>query len=136
MRILVTSDIFGRGIDVERVSIVVNYDTPGDADSYLHRVGYIPFSAVAFHISNHPGSHFLDDCRRADRFGTKGLALGFVSNAMDMGILDKIQVRFGVAITDTPVVLDKNSYSTSIPSLLCPHPDCSANAFLTLVVTA
>jgi len=38
-RILVATDIFGRGIDVERVNIVVNYDTPTDADSYLHRVG-------------------------------------------------------------------------------------------------
>lgn len=38
-RILVATDIFGRGIDVERVNIVVNYDCPPDADSYLHRVG-------------------------------------------------------------------------------------------------
>jgi ATP-dependent RNA helicase UAP56/SUB2 len=38
-RILVATDIFGRGIDVERVNIVVNYDCSGDADSYLHRVG-------------------------------------------------------------------------------------------------
>lgn len=38
-RILVATDIFGRGIDVERVNIVVNYDCPNDADSYLHRVG-------------------------------------------------------------------------------------------------
>ena len=39
-RILVATDIFGRGIDVERVNIVINYDCPPDADSYLHRVGY------------------------------------------------------------------------------------------------
>jgi ATP-dependent RNA helicase UAP56/SUB2 len=38
-RILVATDIFGRGIDVERVNIVINYDCPTDADSYLHRVG-------------------------------------------------------------------------------------------------
>jgi Lhr-like helicase len=42
-RILVATDIFGRGIDVERVNIVVNYDCPPDADSYLHRVGYVNF---------------------------------------------------------------------------------------------
>jgi len=35
-RILVATDIFGRGIDVERVNIVINYDCPPDADSYLH----------------------------------------------------------------------------------------------------
>jgi len=40
-RILVATDIFGRGIDVEWVNIVANYDCPPDADSYLHRVGYI-----------------------------------------------------------------------------------------------
>ena len=40
-RILVATDIFGRGIDVERVNIVINYDCPADADSYLHRVGYV-----------------------------------------------------------------------------------------------
>jgi ATP-dependent RNA helicase UAP56/SUB2 len=38
-RILVATDIFGRGIDVERVNIVINYDSSADADSYLHRVG-------------------------------------------------------------------------------------------------
>jgi superfamily II DNA/RNA helicase len=42
-RILVATDIFGRGIDVEWVNIVVNYDCPPDADSYLHRVGCVVF---------------------------------------------------------------------------------------------
>ncbi|KAJ6612887.1 P-loop containing nucleoside triphosphate hydrolase protein [Mycena sp. CBHHK59/15] len=37
-RILVVTDILGHGIDVERVNIVINYDCPQDADSYLHRV--------------------------------------------------------------------------------------------------
>merc|ERR550537_1065081 len=52
-RIMVSTDLFGRGIDIERVNIVINYDMPEDSDSYLHRVG------------------------RAGRFGTKGLALTF-----------------------------------------------------------
>ncbi|CAE7412467.1 AIP1 [Symbiodinium pilosum] len=38
-RILVSTDLFGRGIDIERVNIVVNYDMPDESDSYLHRVG-------------------------------------------------------------------------------------------------
>jgi ATP-dependent RNA helicase UAP56/SUB2 len=54
-RILVTTDLFGRGIDIERVNIVINYDFPDSSDQYLHRVG------------------------RAGRFGTKGLAISFVS---------------------------------------------------------
>lgn len=37
-RILVTTDLFGRGIDIERVNIVVNYDMPDSSDTYLHRV--------------------------------------------------------------------------------------------------
>ena len=37
-RMMVATDIFGRGIDVERVNIVINYDMPDSADSYLHRV--------------------------------------------------------------------------------------------------
>lgn len=53
-RLLVATDLFGRGIDIERVNLVINYDFPGDRDTYLHRVG------------------------RAGRFGTKGLAINFV----------------------------------------------------------
>jgi Helicase conserved C-terminal domain len=54
-RILVSTDLFGRGIDIERVNIVINYDFPDQSDQYLHRVG------------------------RAGRFGTKGLAISFIS---------------------------------------------------------
>lgn len=53
-RLLVATDLFGRGIDIERVNLVINYDFPQDRDTYLHRVG------------------------RAGRFGTKGLAINFV----------------------------------------------------------
>ncbi len=50
-RILVATDIFGRGIDVERVNIVVNYDCPPDADSYLHRVGCVGFDWLS-HVTH------------------------------------------------------------------------------------
>ncbi|KAK0481591.1 hypothetical protein IW261DRAFT_1550690 [Armillaria novae-zelandiae] len=86
-RILVATDIFGRGIDVERVNIVVNYDCPPDADSYLHRVG------------------------RAGRFGTKGLAVSFVSSDSDQQVLESIQSRFEVAIPELPDHIDPASYS-------------------------
>ncbi|KAG8951164.1 Suppressor of the cold-sensitive snRNP biogenesis mutant brr1-1 [Tulasnella sp. 424] len=88
-RILVATDIFGRGIDVERVNIVVNYDCPTDADSYLHRVG------------------------RAGRFGTKGLAITFVSSDADSEVLAAIQSRFEVAIPELPDVLAPETYMTS-----------------------
>lgn len=40
-RVMVSTDIFGRGIDIEKINIVVNYDMPESSDSYLHRVRII-----------------------------------------------------------------------------------------------
>lgn len=37
-RILVATDLFGRGMDIDKVNVVINYDTPEDSDTYLHRV--------------------------------------------------------------------------------------------------
>mmetsp|Transcript_50962 Transcript_50962/g.84573 ORF Transcript_50962/g.84573 Transcript_50962/m.84573 type:complete len:181 (+) Transcript_50962:1757-2299(+) len=85
-RILVSTDIFGRGIDIERVNIVINYDMPDNADSYLHRVG------------------------RAGRFGTKGLAITFVSSTADTDILNSVQSRFEVNISELPEQIDVSSY--------------------------
>ena len=42
-RIMVATDLFGRGIDIEKVNIVINYDMPDNSDSYLHRVNNQPF---------------------------------------------------------------------------------------------
>lgn len=77
-RIMVATDIFGRGIDIERVNVVVNYDMPDSADQYLHRVG------------------------RAGRFGTKGLAISFVSSSEDGEVLNAVQERFLVDIKTLP----------------------------------
>jgi ATP-dependent RNA helicase UAP56/SUB2 len=73
-RICVATDVFGRGIDIEKINLAINYDLPSDADSYLHRVG------------------------RAGRFGTKGLSISFVANEGDEEVLKAIQKRFEVAI--------------------------------------
>ena len=40
-RILVATDLFGRGMDIERVNIVFNYDMPENSDTYLHRVSCV-----------------------------------------------------------------------------------------------
>jgi len=69
-RIMVATDVFGRGIDIERVNIVINYDMAEDADTYMHRVG------------------------RAGRFGTKGLSVSLVSSEEDEKTLEEIQKRF------------------------------------------
>ena len=88
-RILVSTDMFGRGVDFERVNIVINYDMPDKADQYLHRVG------------------------RSGRFGTKGLAITFVSSEDDSKILEQVQSRFEVEITEMPATIDVSTYMTS-----------------------
>merc|ERR1712193_382486 len=85
-RIMVCTDLFGRGIDIERVNIVINYDMPDESDSYLHRVG------------------------RAGRFGTKGLAVSFVSTDEDSEVLKKTQQRFEVNIAAMPATIDTTAY--------------------------
>lgn len=88
-RILVSTDLFGRGMDIERINIVINYDMAKDADSYLHRVG------------------------RAGRFGTKGLAISFIADESDNKVLEDVQSRFEVSITEIPEQIDVSSYLNS-----------------------
>jgi len=85
-RILVATNLFGRGMDIERVNIVFNYDMPEDTDTYLHRVA------------------------RAGRFGTKGLAITFVSDETDAKTLNDVQERFEVDITELPDEIDLSTY--------------------------
>ncbi|CAK9290890.1 unnamed protein product [Gordionus sp. m RMFG-2023] len=85
-RILVATDLFGRGMDIERVNIVFNYDMPDSSDMYLHRVA------------------------RAGRFGTKGLSITFVSDPNDAKILNQVQERFDVNITELPDEIDISTY--------------------------
>jgi len=93
-RILVTTDLFGRGIDIERVNIVINYDFPQESgregerasDAYLHRVG------------------------RAGRFGTKGLAISFVSSEEDEKALAEVQKRFEMHMPELPDKIDQKDY--------------------------
>jgi superfamily II DNA/RNA helicase len=54
-RVLVSTDLLGRGIDVQQVSLVINYDLPASLENYLHRIG------------------------RSGRFGRKGVAINFVT---------------------------------------------------------
>ena len=79
--------LFGRGIDIEKVNIVINYDMPDQADQYLHRVG------------------------RAGRFGTRGLAVSFVTpDADENTILEQVQSHFEVKIDELPDQIDTNDY--------------------------
>jgi len=88
-RILVSTNLFGRGVDIERVNIVINFDMPTNSNEYLHRVG------------------------RAGRFGTKGLAITFVRGDEDKEVLKDTQDRFEVKITPLPDEIDSSSYMTN-----------------------
>merc|ERR1711887_506265 len=85
-RILVATNLFGRGMDIERVNIVFNYDMPEDSDTYLHRVA------------------------RAGRFGTKGLAISFIADDEDEKIQKSVQDRFEVTVTALPEEIDISTY--------------------------
>ncbi|KYQ99932.1 DEAD/DEAH box helicase [Tieghemostelium lacteum] len=85
-RIMVATNIFGRGIDIERVNVVINYDMAESDDTYLHRVG------------------------RAGRFGTKGLAISFVSAAEDKEVLEKVQKKFVVSVKELQGKIDPSTY--------------------------
>lgn len=58
-----------------------------------------------------------DSYRRAGRFGTKGLAITFVANDENEGVLTAIQSRFEVAITELPETIEASTYSAS--TILC-----------------
>ena len=55
-RVLITTDLLARGIDVQQVSLVINYDLPRNLENYIHRIG------------------------RSGRFGRKGVAINFVTS--------------------------------------------------------
>ena len=56
-RCLVSTDLFTRGIDVQTVNVVINFDFPKNSETYLHRIG------------------------RSGRFGHLGLAINFISDS-------------------------------------------------------
>ena len=73
-QILVTTNLFGRGMDVPRINLAINYDTPENTDSYLHRV------------------------TRAGRFGAEAKVLSFISSEKDANMLTNVQDQFDVEI--------------------------------------
>lgn len=78
-RVLITTDIWARGIDVQQVSLVINYDLPGNRENYIHRIG------------------------RSGRFGRKGVAINFVTSD-DVRILRDIEQYYSCSIEEMPMV--------------------------------
>ncbi|KAJ9110174.1 RNA helicase [Naganishia adeliensis] len=77
-RVLITTDVWARGIDVQNVSLVINYDLPSNREAYLHRIG------------------------RSGRFGRKGVAINFVT-LEDVRILRDIEQFYSTVIDEMPV---------------------------------
>ncbi|KAL0441388.1 UNVERIFIED_CONTAM: Eukaryotic initiation factor 4A-8 [Sesamum radiatum] len=76
-RVLITTDLLARGIDVQQVSLVINYDLPTQPENYLHRIG------------------------RSGRFGRKGVAINFLTRD-DEKMLQDIQKFYNVIIEELP----------------------------------
>lgn len=77
-RVLITTDLMARGIDVQEVSMVINYDLPNNRELYIHRIG------------------------RSGRFGRKGVAINFVKNE-DIRILRDIEQYYSTQIDEMPM---------------------------------
>ena len=76
-RVLIATDIWGRGIDVQQVSLVVCYDLPSNLELYIHRIG------------------------RSGRFGRKGVAINFVKND-EIKLLESIERHYSIDIKEMP----------------------------------
>jgi len=77
-RVLIATDIWGRGLDVQQVSLVINYDLPTNRELYIHRIG------------------------RSGRFGRKGVAINFVKQE-DVRILRDIEQYYSTQIDEMPM---------------------------------
>lgn len=84
-RNLVCSDLFTRGIDIQAVNVVINFDFPRHAETYLHRIG------------------------RSGRYGHLGIALNLITYD-DRFALHKIEQELGTEIKPIPKVIDKALY--------------------------
>jgi len=81
-RVLITTDLLARGIDVQGVSLVVNYDIPHIKENYIHRIG------------------------RSGRYGRKGVAINFVSPG-ESDTLEQIESFYSTTIAELPQDFEK-----------------------------
>lgn len=76
-RVLITTDLLARGIDVQQVSLVINYDLPTNRENYIHRIG------------------------RSGRFGRKGVSINFITKG-DIQYLRDIETFYNTQIEEMP----------------------------------
>lgn len=80
-----TADLFTRGIDIQAVNVVINFDFPKNSETYLHRVG------------------------RSGRFGHLGLAINLITYD-DRFNLYRIEQELGTEIRAIPPAIEKSLY--------------------------
>lgn len=78
-------DLFTRGIDIQSVNVVINFDFPKNSETYLHRIG------------------------RSGRFGHLGLAINLITDENKVDLF-KIEKELGTDIKPFPAVVDKKLY--------------------------
>jgi len=78
VRILIATDVLARGIDVQQVSVVINYEMPPNRENYFHRIG------------------------RTGRYGRKGLSINLVTGADEMAMMNDIEKHYAVSIPPLP----------------------------------
>ena len=76
-RILITTDLLCRGIDIQQISIVINYDLPKEIANYIHRIG------------------------RSGRYGRKGIAINFITD-YDKDKMKSIETYYSTHIEELP----------------------------------
>ncbi len=81
VRVLISTDLLSRGIDVQQVSLVINYDLPRNVESYIHRIG------------------------RSGRYGRRGLALNFISN-YDKNLINELENFYNTQISELPMNIE------------------------------
>ena len=77
-RVLIATDVWGRGLDVQQVSLVINYDLPTNRELYIHRIG------------------------RSGRFGRKGVSINFVKDNEEQ-MLGDIAQYYSTQIDEMPI---------------------------------
>ncbi|XP_010005072.1 PREDICTED: uncharacterized protein LOC104396871 [Chaetura pelagica] len=77
-RVLISTDVCARGLDVPQVSLIINYDLPNNRELYIHRIG------------------------RSGRYGRKGVAINFVKND-DIRILRDIEQYYSTQVDEMPM---------------------------------
>ncbi|XP_049610605.1 probable ATP-dependent RNA helicase DDX20 isoform X1 [Syngnathus scovelli] len=81
-RVLISTDLTSRGIDAEKVNLVINLDVPQDWETYMHRIG------------------------RAGRFGTQGLAVTYCCHGEEENTMMAIAQKCGLSLSVLPTTID------------------------------